>query len=181
MSIITDALKKAQQKRSGKQDGGGGPVRYSPYKPLSEKILAGGRKSSAVVLFSVAVFGVAIFGGTTGVLMLLSRSPITRQPALPELSEPQNRPPGTPAVAEPAAKVLDKTHAFKKTRSFFPGLKKNPLALNGIMFSPAHPRAVINGEMATEGDIIKGFSVNKILPDKVLLTSNGKDFELKLR
>jgi len=55
-------------------------------------------------------------------------------------------------------------------------------ALNGIMYSPVSPKAIINDVMVSTGEIVDGFMILGVFPDKVDMRSpEGIEFELKLR
>ncbi|MFH1847473.1 MAG: general secretion pathway protein GspB [Candidatus Omnitrophota bacterium] len=49
------------------------------------------------------------------------------------------------------------------------------------MYSPSSPQAIINGTMLKQGDTIDEFTIQKILQDKVIITSGSQKFELKVR
>lgn len=52
--------------------------------------------------------------------------------------------------------------------------------LKGILFNPNEKKAFINGELYKEGDVIEGYSITTILPDKVIIKKHGREFELKI-
>ncbi|MCX7770028.1 MAG: hypothetical protein N2202_02985 [Proteobacteria bacterium] len=65
------------------------------------------------------------------------------------------------------------------------GIEKEPikpdnLDLKGILYNPKEKRAFINEELYKEGEIVEGYRVNKILPDKVIMIKNNTQFELKI-
>lgn len=53
--------------------------------------------------------------------------------------------------------------------------------LTGIMYLPTSPQAVINGRTVKEGDVVDGYTVMKIYPESVKLSSDDVETELKLR
>ena len=54
-------------------------------------------------------------------------------------------------------------------------------SLSGIMYSVNYPQAIINGEMFSEGETVQGYTIKKILPNKIKLLRNEQEYELKLR
>jgi len=57
---------------------------------------------------------------------------------------------------------------------------RQDLILNGIMWSPKKPLAVINDRVVKVGDKVFGSVVVEIRKDKVLMNNGSADFELKL-
>jgi hypothetical protein len=55
------------------------------------------------------------------------------------------------------------------------------LSLEGLVKSPTHPVAVINGRLLSPGDIVQGFEVLAIDGDQVELGRDGRRFTLALR
>jgi hypothetical protein len=53
--------------------------------------------------------------------------------------------------------------------------------LDGIMYIPGRPRAIINGAIRREGDRIGKFTLSKIEANLVRITSKGQDFIIRLR
>ena len=84
------------------------------------------------------------------------------------------------------ADVLEYRDPFKITEDNKKPLKKkiNPsrvkrksgptLILQGIIWDENQPNAVINGEIVAKGDNIRGFIVQEIKKDRVVLMKNGK-------
>lgn len=54
------------------------------------------------------------------------------------------------------------------------------LDLKGILFNPHEKKAFINGELYKEGDIVNGYKITRIFPDKVIVSKNNFQFEIKL-
>ena len=52
--------------------------------------------------------------------------------------------------------------------------------LNGVMYSPTNPQAIINGKLVSEGDKVGKFTLIKIYPSSVKVSSLGEEFELQL-
>ncbi len=56
--------------------------------------------------------------------------------------------------------------------------KVQGLELTSIIWSPIHPRAIINGEIVEEGDSIDGKLVKRIEEDKVILMEGSRELTL---
>lgn len=54
------------------------------------------------------------------------------------------------------------------------------LKLEGVTYSPKNPIAIINGDVYKLNSTIQGFTVEKILPDKVVLVREGREYILQL-
>ncbi|MDD4012644.1 MAG: hypothetical protein PHW14_00420 [Candidatus Omnitrophica bacterium] len=48
------------------------------------------------------------------------------------------------------------------------------------MYSRVSPKAIVGGRMVSEGDTIDGRTVLKILPESVILSSEGQEEEIRL-
>lgn len=65
---------------------------------------------------------------------------------------------------------------FKRDVIYFPFL-----SLEGIIWDPSFPRAIINSNAYKTGDIVKGAKILKISRTEVLFEYMGKNFVLKLK
>ncbi len=59
-------------------------------------------------------------------------------------------------------------------------LIENLFELKAVIYNPNSKKAYINNELYTEGDLLDGYKIKLIDPDKVILTKDGKDFVLKI-
>ncbi|MGB3082251.1 MAG: hypothetical protein WBB86_04595 [Candidatus Omnitrophota bacterium] len=212
MSIISDALKKAQAKRSrkGKTDK---PVdaislEKNPEKYLDVMIAEEKMKKPSIAdkrrLVSIlgALVVVLLLGGAALFLM-------TSRTSMPQKApEPIKRGAEQKKIeqVEPASKVTPtppEAEAETKRPKYIPVVKKEPEpeeepvawrepttlrgqtrqlpTLSGIMYAPTNPQAILDGDLYTEGETVRGFKVQKILPNKVKLTADDKEYELRLR
>ena len=75
--------------------------------------------------------------------------------------------------------IMLSLHSGQKTPSKKDSVREllNSLVLTGILNDSI---AIINHQFYREGDSLKIFKVKKILPNRVVLTANGKDYELIL-
>jgi hypothetical protein len=53
--------------------------------------------------------------------------------------------------------------------------------LNGTLYSPKNPVAIINGSALKEGEMVGAYEVVRIQATSVTLRSNGQDYVLRLR
>lgn len=190
MSIITDALKKAQKKQLDDKNRIDPPLARPsvPVPGQPPEVRKGPVFGKSRALIAGTVLAVAILGVFAGIFIFANRpSPETdrsAQPAVAEESEPATR--MIQKEIEKGKSVTEK--AFEKFAESFPEPERpasRPVAgelpvLSGIMYSPARPQAVINGIVVSEGDTVNGFSVVKILPGKVKIASGDEEFELQL-
>jgi len=157
MSIISEALKKAQAERSDDQSS-----------PLDPPVA-----SRAVPVAVISVITVAVIAGVVYFATRPSEKPKAAPPpaATAERSAETNEQPAEEAFSP-------KTYTFRDTSS------ENTAALpklTGIMYSPTYPMAVLDGITVREGEVMRGMVVQKILSDRVVLSREGKEFVLKLR
>jgi hypothetical protein len=96
----------------------------------------------------------------------LRPSPAVSTAARPEVRENRPRAP----ASEP------KTYAGEMP---LPGGGK--IALDGIVFSDASPVAVVNGRILPVGAVVEGYTIVRILPDRVELEADGGKAFLTLR
>lgn len=188
MSIITKALEKAERERARGQAAAGGK---EPGGASGEKKDLTGppkRRSSwtAVVVAAVLVVSAAAGAG----IFLLTRGSGSDRPVIPPDSADTAR--VSPAVvkSEPAG-TADKDREVPSSPSnplsFLRGDRKpaggkapSPPRLNGIMYAPSSPKAIIDGSIHKTGDQVGDFVIKDILPDKVILNKGKRDIELQV-
>ncbi|MFA6636108.1 MAG: hypothetical protein WCV56_03195 [Candidatus Omnitrophota bacterium] len=182
MSIIADALKKAQEERVLEKI-------FSSGSPSVKPGFTGQKPSRLTVaviflfLLSTIVFvSYLVFfrpGNSGQKSVIPPASPLGRTnaktvetTAIPEQTITQGSPVATametasPENIEPVAELT--------------AGPKLPV-LSGIMHSPKHPRAVIDGILSSQGDQVGNFRILSIFPDRVIISSSGKEYELILR
>jgi len=177
MSIISDALKKTQEKRSIAQGAYDPAIQLPPRNTQELNDLLGRKKllkdlkrrpRSRRVFLRLASLSL-VFVGTAAAVMYFTRFAIMN------------------AVNEPADGVAAQTfmEIKKNVAEIRENLKNIDMVqlptLNGIMYTPASPQAVINDTIVAEGDNVGGFSIVKISPNRVMVASGGEEFELELR
>ena len=191
MSIITKALKKAQEKRTGKES------KKKTLPGSAPRADAAGQKKilfRGLLPFAAAIL---ILGISAGFLLYNNRPSAAPTPASTAAKKPISAPaerkippadteaaPGRResrlyGAANTSEETADTSPAMKKANSF--GMAKNLPVLTGIMYSPTLPQAIINGAVISEGEVVDGFLVLKILPGSVRFISGKEEFELELR
>jgi len=179
MSIISNALKKAQEKRAGN----GKPTEeevpvYLSRNTIHTKAVTTWRQNSYLRFFVMISFGAIVLGGFMGVLMVYVNRPVPAQPPVlfvpekPVSVQKQVSKAKEPDIVKPVSDKTAKTDLAKPVDL--------PI-LNGIMYSPANPQAVINGTMVEDGDEINGFTILTIFSNKVKISFENKEYTLKLR
>jgi len=179
MSIISDALKKAQDRRTGtiprsESTGSHGPA--AGHSPARKSIVIG---ILALLVISGLAFGVL---ARRGMQATVAAGPGTDKDAASPLSHSVKEAVSpVRTAAETLAARLPKIIGTPASSEEPKPAKMPAPELNGIMYSPTKPQAVVNGEMVSEGETAGGWTVEKIFPDRVLLSSGEEETELKLR
>ena len=187
MSIIADALKKAQEKRTVEQE-------RTSSDPLAEQTLSESLPSTKIILdtnsqksFMTALVerkNLILIGFLLCALIAMffiisksvpssgSQSPTNQLVSVKTdiVKEEKTKPVKT--------KISNYISGIKKT-AYVTGLTRLP-ELNGIMYSPPASHVVLDGKMLSEGDTINGFLITKIFADKVKIKHQEQVFELKL-
>jgi len=158
MSIINDALKKAEKNKQSSQN--------KPAQLLCK--LDGVRTDTKrFVLKRWLIFAGAGVVCLLGVLL-----------AINSFKSPADSPP----VLETAAKIEASQHLFppKETNAAAP-LNLSGFRLSGILYDKQKPLAIINERIVGKGALIKGAKLLEIQPNHVRLSLKGKEFKLKIK
>ncbi|MFQ5953122.1 MAG: hypothetical protein ACE5JK_06940 [Candidatus Omnitrophota bacterium] len=207
MSIISEALKKAQARRlfkKGKNNPDTTPSpETNPEQYLDEMVKAEKerktetRKVGRAISVALVLFIVLVLGGTTYFLLTAKTKappkPTPRAVPSPKKTVTRRTPPVKPQAVKPAVSApveeeipveekptVKKPVEVKEYQRVYVATPDLPI-LSGIMYSPTNPQAIIDGELYTEGETVRGYKIKKILLDKVKITSGEKEFELRLR
>lgn len=180
MSIISEALKKAQEKRTGKDsaitsayDAVSYEETFEPPKFLEEVPLLTPESpslkrhtwSSKGFIALAAVFAlIALFLLFTGT----KKDPAASSEESIMVKDSSGR-----VILTERTKPA--TMAAKKSKNI------NLPVLSGIMYSPTNPQAVINGVLVSEGEAVGGFTLTKISPTSVKLNSGSNEFVLYIQ
>lgn len=166
MSIISDALKKAEKQRDLR------PPAYTPDPPPASKPPQpdAGPKPRHAAFKTAVIF--LFLAAAAGILFLLSRGVIdplsAQRAALPRLEEKS-------VPADPDAKpsaVISKPQETDGSRSRLEGIIRG--AKDGDY-------ALIDGEIARVGTSLEGWLVSEILEDRVTLTQSGTNARKTIR
>ena len=185
MSIITEALTKAQEKR--KNDG----HQKIEVKTAEEKIIKiqngdlGIAKQtkpvedikSAFNIKSIVIFGIIIAASVASLKLI----PFIHKPAVKNLPKQAAEPQAPQAQAAPQQIPQSKPEPASAPYKFN---LSNPLfefSLEGIISGNGAPVAIINKQLVGVGDEVKGAIVSEIKEDEVILNYNGEELTLQLK
>ena len=182
MSIITDALKKAQKERfpgppSLKKNIESG-TDVSTQRPTTAAKALNWPMPYAITTAVLSLVIVAIYLTTLFHSALPKKTAVNERTAKSEAQK--HAAPSKPATA-PTVKIEPFSITIPRIVSPAAVPVKASLDLTGIMYLPTSPQAVINGSTVKEGDVVDGYTVMKIYPESVKLSSDGVDTELKLK
>jgi len=180
MSIISDALKKVQSGRSREVVLKNEPDRNIVFKDRSGNSRKRSRRKPFFVGFTL--IGIVLVSGLFVFLYWNPDSTGTMSLRIPMFTRPdgifkQTAP--IPSTQAQSAKAAPKTPAHPRFSTMRILSKKLP-ELGGIMYSPSMPQAVLDGKIVREGSTLDGFTVDKILHDKVIVSSGEDEHELKM-
>jgi hypothetical protein len=201
MSIISDALKKAQTRQPKKND----PEDMSNASDaevltmLESTTKTATRSPGRPILLIGIILAFLLIGGVF-FLMQMFRSlkpaqskPVTTRATAPAIAKPITAPSRTkrndivkritPKASAPIIKKEEAVPEQKKEEAVYypPETPADMPVLSGIMYSPTNPQAILDGNMVGEGEKVGFFTVQKIFPDKIKLTAGTEEYELKLR
>ncbi|MBU3933131.1 MAG: general secretion pathway protein GspB [Candidatus Omnitrophica bacterium] len=158
MSIINDALKKAEKDKQ-----------FSQNKPAQLLCKLDGLRTDTkrFVLKRWLIFAGAGAVCFLGVLL-----------AVNSFKSPADSPP----VLETAAKIEASQRLFppKETDAITP-LNLSGFRLSGILYDEQKPLAIINERVVGKGALVKGARLLEIQPNYVRLSLEGKEFKLKVK
>ena len=168
MSLVNDALRRAQDAQKKTQPTGPGPA-LRPAEPAAPE------KHGVGILVPVIILIVAI-GGLILILQGRQKSE-TRHPMVgaktttPAVLAPETKPPvqqvtttPAPAPAAPVAVVAEKPAPV-------PVVSAPSLKLQAIFYAPGHSSAIISGKTVHAGDTFKGYRVAAITQTGATLVS----------
>lgn len=162
MSIINDALKKAEKNKQ-----------FSQNKPAQLLCKLDGLRTDTkrFALKRWLIFAGAGAVSLLGVLL-----------AVNSFKGPAKSPADSPPVLETAAKIETSQHLFppKEIDVSIP-LNLSGFRLSGILYDKQKPLAIINERIVGKGALIKGARLLEIQPNYVRLSFKGKEFKLKIK
>lgn len=194
MSTISDALKKAQQKREYEKEFESldrpEPLQRDALRSKKEKPK---KRSYAKVTLTLLIV-MSLFGGTflftsepefmeklPNVLDRLNEfelpfSLFSQQESVSLTALEERSVPFKDANDFPAQTVL----TLHRSRMLSPTATGPVPTLSGIMFIMDDPRAVLNGKTRFAGDTVAGYLIKEIHEDRVLLNNGKNDITLRL-
>ena len=166
MSLINDALKRA--KLAQNESAPATPVNVPPLRPVEAQTV--GYDSTwwiwpvAILLFLV-LFGGLFYAISSG---FHASRPVVVAPAVvpPVAQHIVAAPPVDPPSPAPVVVVAAKT--------------PKPARIQGIVYDPVNPWAIISGKTIRVGDSVDGLRVTAISREAIMLTGNGQTNQLRV-
>jgi hypothetical protein len=202
MSIIADALKKAQEKRSERPDTSEMLFNKTPVpslrtpcsqqrtaKVLNDKpqILLPNISLSeprTLKLFIVIVAFLLVAGGGILASVLLQSdhgSSLDNKVQIPREMSASSAENNVISIYEKEPAASDERVSG---RSYISPTQQKNLSLpvvSGIMYSPSNPQAIVNGILVSEGSMVDGFVLLEILPDNIKVRRGETEYQINLR
>jgi len=168
MSLVLDALEKAQKESQNKQTQNIPIYNAAPTEAINKKMAlsaaalkAGRRPSIAPKIF---LYSLAFCAIIAGIVYLANDFDTPEEPAL---------------SIKPIVPAIPKNFLSKEIPDQKPAAVRIPsLKLTGIMWDAKDPIAIINGKLMHQGDDILGVKILNIQLDKITAGYNGKEFTL---
>lgn len=159
MSIINDALKKAQQKNKGSdhpspktQELGEDAIQYSSSVKKKPAVVSRTKKAKKSIFFIVIVII-----GIVGTIFIKKPPPVTPEKIIPNMPIQEN------------------------LKSLSTSTLSPMLNLNGIVYDEERPYAIINNKVLLRGDTIEGATLIEINRDNVKFMFDGKEIVLNAK
>ncbi len=205
MSIIAEALKKAQEKRTQTFENSSSrlekmlaaetiliPKKYkrtvtsntpspvSPAKELQQIRFAWPKEPLLLFLAFALLFAATLLAYPLFATRTIAASTTQKIENIQPIAN-KNR-----SDASSDTFIKETTQTPKSSRPFFDRYRKpqSPRipSLSGIMYSSDSPQAILNGALSSEGDMVGSYQILKILPHKVIVLSEEKnEYAIKLR
>jgi hypothetical protein len=158
MSQINDALKRAKDVQPNDTPSSVPPM--LPVEPQARQHGANWIWPAAIILFLLLLAGLFI--------AISAGSRLGKKAVAEPASAPAVQAAVTPAPKPPAAAPASQSIAPK------------PVVIQGIVYDPANPYAIIGGKTVYVGDTVGDFRVTAISPDFVTLVGNGQTKQLRV-
>lgn len=187
MSLINDALKRAKQAQDNQPPPplAGAPLHAAPDTPAARWVLP------VIVLLVLGASGVAVLlwsehGGKTKSASVSATAPPSA-PATPVVAPAPAPAPKLSVPAEPATQGLAATETVPPTNApeapvVTPATPPQPpeLKLQGILYRPDKPEAIINGRTMYVGSHLGEVEITRITQDEVTVVWRKQTILLKL-
>lgn len=178
MSVIAEALKKAQDTARRKAS----PSKKTDIKEPKPIKPPTGKRSRPFYIYAIPLLVLVLLFSVVFVFYFLrqNRVEIPEVIEVEVIEEVKEKEPVLEAQLENPA-----PQDFSPAAMLAPSLTldevKESIHLNGIMYTPEKPLAVINNSIWAEGEIIGRFKISEIGEDFVKVVSNGEEFVIKLK
>ncbi len=184
MSIIQEALKKAQYNYAGKKSLPQAhegpcqePVILAPAGVFDVRVIT---KKIAVIVYIIVLL--ALVTGF-GIRALFSKMvTINKEKRSKDLiTAARKTDPAEPSPPSISSGVVERaTEKLSVSASSGQADQSPDLVLNGIMYVEEKPKAIINGMVAREGDVISGATVTSITENNVRLKYNNNNNQVEV-
>ena len=169
------------------------PIPAKETKPQTSAPLPTGKKASAkksllpylmggiIILLCVAVIGAVLY--IQPFLKVSQKTAEKTEPAAP-VYRPVRTPEKTAQKApeKPSEPAAVKPVTAPKPENGYGTMNPSDLpVVSGIMYSAVNPRAIVNGALVSEGDVVNGYTIRNINPSTVIVSSQGSDYEIRMR
>ena len=184
MSIIQEALKRAQYNYSGKKglpqarENSGqetampGPVAVTDARLINKKI--------SIIVYVIVLLSLVTGFGIRALFLKIATTNREIESKDPGASL-QKIIPDKEVTPPLSSKAVERSTEKPSDLASRGQIDQSPnLVLNGIMYVERNPKAIINGTVVSEGDVISGATVTSITPNNVLLKYNNNDNKVEV-
>jgi type II secretory pathway component PulC len=184
MSIVQEALKKAQHNYAGKkslpqahEEPGQEPAATVPVEALDMRVIT---KKIAIIVSVIALLALATgFGIRTLFSKMVTMDKERKSKNLTAVV--QKTPPDKVVPPPPSSEIVERATEKPLALASSGQADQSPsLVLNGIMYGEENSKAIINGTLVREGDVISGAIVTSITAKSVLLKYNNNDNQVEV-
>ena len=186
MSIIQEALKRAQYNYAGKkslpqacEEPGQEPAIPAPAEALDIRVIT---KKIAVIVYVIVLLALVTGFGIRALFSKIVTIDKERRSkdlivAMQKTPPDKAMPPSLPLGPVPVERATEKPLALVSSGQ----TNQSPdLLLNGIMYVEEKPKAIINGIVVREGDVVSGATVASITEKNVLLKYNNNNNQVEV-
>lgn len=174
MSIIAEALKKAQETHKEARVGPSKPPEPSKTTPRKPPLPRTKKRAFPFYIYAraaiiVAFLSVAVF------LFYLSKQYSVEE----KIAPPEEKAESQSYVLWPAETPEEKFPVVPKPITL--NRVSEEINLSGIMYTPQRPLAVINGNIWSEGDEVGNYRILQIGKNFIKVSRDGEEFEIRLK
>jgi len=169
MSLVNDALRRAQDAQKTSQPPAPGPALLRPAEPAPVKKHGMGLSLALFAVFLAVVALLFLWDAWRRTSAVHASMPL--KPAAPVVVVAETRPPVQPTIASAPAPAAPVAVAEKPVPAQVVSAPAPPLKLQAIFYTPGHSSAIISGKTVHAGDNFKGFRVAAITQTSATLVS----------